>query len=102
LSACYSGAGARRGVLNPDGLVQAFWRAGTPDVVATRWAVDSHAAFEIVTRFYPFLLRGSSPAAALSAAARDVRRQPAYRHPALWAGFEVYGSPFPTPTETRQ
>ena len=100
LSACYSGAGARRGVLNPDGLVQAFWRAGTPDVVATRWAVDSRATFEIVTRFYPFLLRGSSPAAALSAAAAGVRRLQNYRHPAFWAGFEVYGSPFPPKTET--
>jgi CHAT domain-containing protein len=100
LSACYSGAGTRLGVFNPDGLVQAFWRAGTQNIVATRWAVDSHVAFEIVTRFYPLVLGGMSPAEALRVSTGDIRRS--YPHPAFWAGFEVYGSPFPTNTERRK
>jgi CHAT domain-containing protein len=94
LSACHSGATGPLGSANPDGLVQSFWRAGTPDVLAARWAVDSRATFEIVSRFYAMLLARMTPAQALRRSTQLIRRRREYQHPAYWAGFQVYGSSF--------
>jgi CHAT domain-containing protein len=51
LSACQTAAGERFGPFNPQSLVQAFWRAGVPNVVATRWAVDTRVARRLIEVF---------------------------------------------------
>ena len=97
LSACYTGVGERLGPFNPDSLVQGLWRAGVPNVVATRWAVDTRAALRIVSAFYREINSGRSPAAAMQTAAAELRRSPGFAHPAMWAPFHVFGSPILNP-----
>ena len=93
LSACHTAVGERLGPFNPQSLIQAFWRAGVPNVLATRWAVDSRVARRIVDVFYARLLEGAEAPIALQSAAVSVRTDPGLRHPAYWAGFHVFGSP---------
>jgi CHAT domain-containing protein len=93
LSACHTAVGERFGPFNPHSLVQAFWRAGVPTVLATRWAVDSRVARRIVDMFYARLLEGTEPPIALQSAVVSIRGDRAFQHPAYWAGFHVFGSP---------
>jgi CHAT domain-containing protein len=101
LSACSTGAGEKLGGFNPESLVQAFWRAGMPTVVATRWAVDSRAALRLMDSFYRGLASGQSPAQALRSASQLLRGDPAFAHPAYWAAFHVFGSPISNAQEYR-
>jgi CHAT domain-containing protein len=102
LSACHSAAGERLGPFNPDSLVQSMWRSGVPHVVATRWAVDSRIALELVTAFYRTLLTGRQSVAALRAAQREILSHPATAHPAYWAAFHVFGSSISVFGETQR
>jgi CHAT domain-containing protein len=92
LSACNSANGQLADAFNPASLIQAFWRAGVPEVVAMRWVVDSNAASRIMTVFYRELEQGARPAAALRQAASELRRDRRFAHPAFWAGFHVFSS----------
>lgn len=102
LSACYSGVGEKLGPFNPDSLIQALWRAGVPNVIATRWAVDSGATRKVMGMFYQQLLRGETPGAALRAAVSNLRAEPEFAHPAMWAAFHVFGSPLTPDQEKRR
>jgi CHAT domain-containing protein/tetratricopeptide (TPR) repeat protein len=73
-------------------LTRGFAAAGVPRVVGTLWRVEDRATAEIMTRFYRAMWRqGFSPAAALRAAQRAVRRDPRYRDPHFWASFVHQG-----------
>ena len=102
LSACRSAAGERLGPFNPDSLVQAFWRARVPNVVATRWDVDSRVALQLVTGFYRFLLEGRHPVDALRAAQLEILKNPGTSHPVYWAAFHVFGTSIPIIGEALQ
>src|SRR5262249_33658910 len=81
LSACSTAIGESRGAHNPESLVRAFTRAGTPRVVASLWSVDSASTVELMKAFYSSLARGTRAGEALVEAEREIRERPAWIHP---------------------
>jgi CHAT domain-containing protein len=92
LSACATAAAERDGPWNVESLVQAFWRAGTPQVIASRWEVDSTITARLFTEFYTHLFRGDNAPESLRSAAAAIRSQPDSTHPFFWAAFHVFGA----------
>jgi CHAT domain-containing protein/tetratricopeptide (TPR) repeat protein len=90
LSACSTGAGARLGLFDPNGLVRPLLRAGARRVIASRWSVDSTVTAELMGNLYSALLSGQTSADALRAASRKLAEDPKYAHPYYWAGFGVF------------
>lgn len=90
LAACDTGAAAD-GTAGTEGLVQALLRDGVPDVVASRWRVDSAQTASLMRGFYRELLAGKSVAASLHAAKMELVMQPSSSHPYYWAAFELQG-----------
>ena len=91
LSACSTADADLDIARSPNGLVQAFLSAGTRQVVASRWDVDSQASFTFTKSFYPALLRTGAPATAASEARRIMRSNPQTMHPFYWSTFDVFG-----------
>jgi CHAT domain-containing protein len=91
LSACSTGRNERSSINSPETLVRPFLRAGVPDVVATRWNVDSAAAAEFMRSFYSALLKGQPVSSSLQTARADLRHAPATAHPYYWAAFDAFG-----------
>ncbi len=91
LSACATAG------LNPeasgyhDDLVRDFLLKGVPNVVATRWNVDSSATTNFMGDFYSSLMQPSSVNIALEDAAQHLRQNPPTVHPYYWAAFEIFG-----------
>ena len=77
---------------SPKGLVEAFFRAGVPQVVATQWNIDSRSARDLMGGFYNNLVRGERPAEALSSTAAAIRRRDETSHPYYWAGYMIFGT----------
>jgi CHAT domain-containing protein len=90
-SACATEGVERDGAGDPESLVRAFLQAGVPQVMASRWNVDSRATAVFMNAFYDRLLEGNPAAAAARAAASDIRKQSDKAHPYYWAAFSVYG-----------
>jgi CHAT domain-containing protein len=91
-SACSSGkkeAGWNHGM---DDIVATLASLGVPDVVATRWQIDSGAAVPMVDAFYGGLAKGLTVPAALTAARQSMVRDPRYRHPYYWAAWYASGT----------
>ena len=65
--------------------------AGVPDVVASRWNVDSEATRVLMERFYKHLLTGHDVASSLRAAQIELIVRPGMAHPYYWAAFGVQG-----------
>lgn len=91
LSACATQAGSEGGAYDSDSLVRIFLRSGVPDVVATRWNVDSVATRKFMELFYQSLLTGSSPAEATRRAQASLRSLPGTGHPYFWSAFGSFG-----------
>jgi CHAT domain-containing protein len=91
LSACATEMGNGLGANDSDSLVRALVRAGVPDVLATRWNLDSHAASRFTTDFYDALLAGKTPARALREATTRLRAVTETAHPYYWAGLNIFG-----------
>lgn len=91
LSACATAQGEDSALVDPRSLVGAFLLAGVPDVVASRWNVNSSATAALMSAFYRRLLSGDSVPRALAAAAAFVERDPATARPYFWAAFSAYG-----------
>jgi CHAT domain-containing protein len=91
LSACNSSLGSAGFFDDEDSFVLRLIGARVPDVVASRWMVDSSATSELMRSFYRALLAGQPASQSLSAARRDVRSQARFAHPYYWAGFSVFG-----------
>src|SRR4029077_17470212 len=90
LSACAT-AETEKGFTGPDTLVRGFLRAGVPNVVASRWPVDSHTTQQTMTEFYTALFQGQPSTKALQQASTTLRIQPGTSHPYYWAAFGSYG-----------
>ncbi|HXI40386.1 MAG TPA: CHAT domain-containing protein [Bryobacteraceae bacterium] len=90
-SACATEGVESDGAADPESLVRVFLEAGVPQVMASRWNVDSRATAVFMNAFYGHLLEGQPAALAARAAAADVRKQPDRFHPYYWAAFSVYG-----------
>jgi CHAT domain-containing protein len=92
LSACSTGFLDDRERLSRQGLASAFIHAGVPQVVATRWDVESAPAAAFVHAFYKSLLRSGSAAGALREALETTMSAPATAHPYYWAAFSLYSA----------
>jgi CHAT domain-containing protein len=91
LSACSTGTNERSSISSTETLVRSFLRNGVPDVVATRWNVDSAATAEFMSSFYGSLLKGQPVSSSLKTAREELRRTPATAHPFYWAAFDGFG-----------
>lgn len=92
LSACETAVGALTGQEGIANLSRAFLLAGAKTVVSTLWEVDDDSSLFLMRRFYAHLAAHQSPAAALTAAKRDMLRT--FGHatlPVQWAAFTVEG-----------
>lgn len=90
LSACATGTGKwlpGEGVLD---LSRPFLIAGSHAVVVTMWPVDDMCAVDFVRDFYHCLLKGESPASALTSAKKQMLLSEC-RHPYFWAPYVVVG-----------
>ncbi len=91
LSACSTQGGSDGAAYDSDGLVRIFLRAGVPDVVASRWNVDSVAARHFMDFFYRALLAGDSPPEAIHRAQAVLRSVSGTEHPYYWSAFGSFG-----------
>jgi CHAT domain-containing protein len=90
LSACDTGV-ANGGLNDPGSLVRLFLQAGVPQVIASKWSVDSAATSELMDYLYARLLAGDSVDRALANAERAMRSRTATSHPYYWAAFSEFG-----------
>ncbi|HEX8817025.1 MAG TPA: CHAT domain-containing protein [Terriglobales bacterium] len=90
LSACSTSLDPNSGVGGAESLARAFLRSGVPDVIATRWSVDSAATEQLMQAFYQRAME-TDPPSALQSSMRQVRSLGAYTHPYYWAGFDAFG-----------
>ena len=91
-SACSSGkqeAGWDHGMGD---IVDTLSSLGVPEVVATRWQIDSASAVPMMDAFYQGLSSGLSVPQALTAARRAVSRDAHYQHPYYWAAYYASGT----------
>ena len=87
LAACSTGKDI--GMLNTNGLVQAFWTDGVPLVIASHWNVDSKTTSDLMVVFYEHLAKGNDIAQSISQARREVLKS--RPHPYYWASFSLAG-----------
>ena len=91
LSACDSAKGSANVFDDRDSLARSLIGVGVPDVVASRWMVDSQATAVVMKDFYTQLLSGKSVSEALGFASRSLRKNSEFSHPFYWAGFSAFG-----------
>ena len=72
-------------------LARGFLRAGVPDVVASRWNVDSESTRLLMGTFYDALLSGQSVVRALAYAESQLQQHQTTQHPYYWAAFDALG-----------
>jgi CHAT domain-containing protein/cytochrome c-type biogenesis protein CcmH/NrfG len=91
LSACNTqDASAGGGVFSSDSLLRVFLQRGVPNVVASRWNVDSVATRQFMQLFYQALLSGGNPSDAIHQAQFGLRSRPEMAHPYYWSAFSVF------------
>jgi CHAT domain-containing protein len=91
LSACESSPGTDGAFDDQDSLVERLAGAGVPDVVASRWNVDSAGTTELMRELYSQLLTGATVSEAFRSATLEMRSGSSFQHPYYWAGFAVFG-----------
>ena len=91
LSACSTGRafGNRREAHGT--LVRSMLAAGVPNVVASRWDVDSSKTRTFFGFFYDALFAGKSAPRALQYAETQLMGDPETQHPYYWAAFSGFG-----------
>src|ERR1044071_7632808 len=77
----------------PVGFSWAWFVAGTPATIVTRWSTDSKALSNTLNGFYSSLRSTQraaiSKARALHQSLLSVRKSSEYQHPYYWAGFAL-------------
>ncbi len=91
LAACSSARGRTFAQEGRVGFVHAFFVAGATRVLASLWDIDDRATAAFVERFHAALRQGAAPSEALRRAQAWMRAQKAWRHPAHWAGWQLWG-----------
>jgi CHAT domain-containing protein/tetratricopeptide (TPR) repeat protein len=91
LSACETQDGSTGEGGDGDGLVRVFLAAGVPNVVASRWSVNSSATRQFMKLFYQSLLGGRSVADSIRQAQASLRSRSGMSHPFYWAAFTTFG-----------
>jgi CHAT domain-containing protein/tetratricopeptide (TPR) repeat protein len=92
LSACDTANGAEGTFADVNSIARTLAVAGVPQVVASRWKIDSAVTHQLMRAFYSNLMSGRTPAESLHLATLAVRSLPAYQHPYYWGSFAVFGS----------
>jgi CHAT domain-containing protein len=92
LSACDTANGDEGTSADGNSLARTLVAAGVPNVVASRWRVDSNVTRQLMRVFYANLTSGKTPAESLRAAKAAIRGIPSYRHPYYWASFAIFGT----------
>ncbi|WP_263358515.1 CHAT domain-containing protein [Acidicapsa ligni] len=95
LSACATGGQERSSNLPLQDVVETLGTLGVPEIVATRWQIDSGAAVPLMTMFYQKITEGSSVAMALTSARKAISSQPQYNNPYYWGAY--YATGYETP-----
>jgi tetratricopeptide (TPR) repeat protein len=72
-------------------IVDTLASLGVPEVVATRWQIDSASAVPMMDVFYRGLSNGLSVPQALTAARQSLIRDARYKHPYFWAAYYASG-----------
>jgi CHAT domain-containing protein len=72
-------------------IVDTLASIGVPDVVATRWQIDSASAVPLMDDFYAGLASGLTVPQALTVARQSLVRDSRYRHPYYWAAWYASG-----------
>jgi CHAT domain-containing protein len=88
LSACSTG---RQWNVNSGLFAALFFHSHIPQVIASRWQIDSHAASAFMNSFYDSLLVGRLPVDSLRYAEHFQRQQQVTSHPYYWSAFMVIG-----------
>jgi CHAT domain-containing protein len=92
LSACQTARGKVRSGEGVIGLNWSFFAAGCPTTVVSQWNAESEATAALMIELHRRLRAGDTPAGALRAAQRRVRKEARYRHPFYWAPFIAVGA----------
>jgi CHAT domain-containing protein/tetratricopeptide (TPR) repeat protein len=90
LSGCDTGV-SEQGLADSRSLIRVFLNGGVPNVVASKWSVNSQVTSELMAKFYSNLTRGKSASEALAIAERAIRSRPETLHPYYWAAFACFG-----------
>jgi CHAT domain-containing protein/tetratricopeptide (TPR) repeat protein len=93
LSACTTAVGESGAVTDEFSIARFLVSSGVPQVVASRWAVDSGATNRLMRSFYMNLFAGMDSPSALREAVDSLRSSKQYREPYYWAAFAVFGRP---------
>jgi tetratricopeptide (TPR) repeat protein len=72
-------------------IVDTLASLGVPQVVATRWQIDSASAVPMMDAFYRGLSNGLTVPQALTAARLSLIRDARYKHPYYWAAYYASG-----------
>jgi CHAT domain-containing protein len=92
LSACSSGKREASWNQPLQNIVETLGTLGVPEIVATRWQIDSQAAVPFMDAFYRELSKGDSVPIALSAARRVLCSQSRYNNPYYWGAYYSTGT----------
>jgi CHAT domain-containing protein/tetratricopeptide (TPR) repeat protein len=92
LSACATGTELGPSASGTESLTEGLLRAGVPNVVASRWNVDSEGTKLLMNYFYAQVVAGRSVSSSLRAAEIWLALQPSMAHPYYWAAFGVQGT----------
>jgi CHAT domain-containing protein len=91
LSACATGSREPSWNHPLQDIVETLRSLGVPEVVATRWQIDSQASVPFMDAFYESLAKGNSAAVALTSARRVQFGQSPYSNPYYWGAYYVTG-----------
>lgn len=97
LSACDTGRGLNKELSAFDGLIKAFFIAGTNSLLVSNWAVGDDAAANLTSGMFAEISENSdlSKTEALSQAMKRIMKNDSHPynwHPSRWASFTVVGN----------
>ncbi len=91
LSACSTGKNYRGRREIHGQLVRSLLLAGVPNIVGSRWNIDSNMTTHFMDLFYAALTSGKSVPLSIQSAEAGLRSDQKTRHPYFWAAFAVFG-----------
>jgi CHAT domain-containing protein len=92
LSGCETQNGSAGSSADYDSLVRIFLRAGVPELVASRWKVDSGATSLFMQKFYGALMSGKAVTESMREARRALRDRRETSHPYYWGAFANFAA----------
>ena len=91
LSACSTGTQEASWNHPLQSIVETLGALGVPEVVATRWQIDSGASVPFIDAFYGGIAKGNTVAMALTSARRVQFESSQYRNPYYWGAYYATG-----------